>query len=290
MSLISVLISLAIESYWNKLDALRQYDWFESYSNWMNEKFSQIVFMESTIGVILVIAPVCAAVWLLESMFGGVLWLFGFAFGIAVLLYCLGPRSLATDAQAYLDAAEAGDHDLAKQHAESILGYETEEQEKKLADTVKKELLVQANDRLIGILFWFVLLGPVGAVLYRLSILLKQQTTFEAGEFAEASRNLYWIMNWLPARLCVVGYALAGNFIDTMSYWNSLSDFWLKDSEELLVTSGCGSLRQDLRADIQSNTEEFFINGVAHAISLIKRAVVVFLAILALMTLTGWVL
>ncbi|MDH5180288.1 MAG: regulatory signaling modulator protein AmpE [Gammaproteobacteria bacterium] len=290
MSLISILISLAIESYWDKVDSLRQYDWFESYRNWISEKLAGQTFLETPFGVLAVVLPPVLLVWLVDSMFGGVLWLFSFLIGIVVLVYCIGPRSLVRDVQAYLDAVEAGDHTAARQHAAGILNRPVDEKEKELAQIVKEAILVQANDRLIGVLFWFALLGPVGAVLYRTSVLLKDQTAFEAGGFASAAQDLYWVMNWLPTRISILGYALAGNFIDTTSYWDSITDFWTRDSTDLLIASGIGALRQDLRADVTEHSDEYFNLGVSHALALIKRTVIVFITLLALMTLTGLLL
>lgn len=134
MSLISILISLAIESYWEKVDSLRQYDWFESYSNWISAKLAGQSFMESPLGVLVVVLPVTLSVWLVAYMFGGNLWLFGFVIGVVILVYCLGPRSLERDVQAYLEAAEAGDHETARQHAANILDRPADEKEKELAD------------------------------------------------------------------------------------------------------------------------------------------------------------
>ncbi len=290
MSLISILISLAIESYWDKVDSLRQYDWFDNYCNWMSGKLAGQPFMETPFGVLAVVMPIVLAVWLVDYMLGGVLWLFGFVIGIVVLVYCIGPRSLARDVQTYLEAVEAGDHAAARQYAAGILDRPVDEKEKELAQAVKEAILVQANDRLIGVLFWFALLGPVGAVLYRVSTLLKEQTAFEAGGFASAAQDLFWVMNWLPTRFCIIGYALAGNFIDTISYWRSISDFWTRESTDLLIASGVGALRQDMRADIEQHTDEYFALGVSHALALVKRTVVVFVTLLALMTLTGWLL
>lgn len=250
MSLISILISLAIESYWEQIDKLRQYDWFETYCNWMMEKLEGQAFYDSPAGVVLVLAPLVLAVWLVDAMLGGVLSLFSFVFGIAVLLFCLGPRSLSRDVQGYLDAAEAGDHELAKQHAIEILGRPIDEQPQQLAESVKDALLVHANDRLVAVMFWFALLGPVGAVMFRASTLLKDETVLVPDKFSHSVHDLFWVMNWLPARLCIIGYALAGNFIDTVSYWRSLNDFWRRDSDDLLVASGTGALRQDVRVDM----------------------------------------
>lgn len=291
MSLISILISLAIESYWDHIDRLRHYEWFETYTNWMMEKLEGQPFYDSPVGVVLVIGPLVFAVWLVDAMLGGVLSLFSILFGIAVLLFCLGPRTLSRDVHAYLEAVEAGDHETAKQHAIHVLGRPVDEQPKQLAESVKEAILVHANDRLIAVMFWFALLGPVGAVMFRVATLLKEETVLVPdNKFTHSVHDLFWVMNWLPARLCIIGYALGGNFIDTVSYWRSLKDFWTRDSSDLLVASGVGALRQDIRIDLNNGDEELFIHGVAHAISLIKRTVIIFITLLALLTLAGWLI
>lgn len=290
MSLISILISLAIESYWEQIDKLRRYDWFESYTQWMMAKLEGQAVYDSPVGVILVLAPLLFAVWLADAMLGGVWALFSFAFGIAVLLYCLGPRALSRDVQAYLDAVEAGDHELAKQSAIEILGRPVDESAQQLTESVKEAILVHANDRLIAVMFWFAILGPVGVVMFRASTLLKEETVLLTDKFSHSVHDLFWVLNWIPARLCIIGYALAGNFIDTVSYWRSLNDFWTRNSDDLLIASGLGALQQDTRIDIAEGDTQLVIHGVAHAMALIKRTVIVFVTMLGLMTLAGWLI
>ena len=290
MSLISILISLAIESYWEQVDRLRRYDWFEGYRSWMMAKLEGLPLYESPLGVILVLGPLIFAVWLVDAMLGGVLSLFSFLFGIAVLVFCLGPTTLSREVQAYMEAAEAGDHERAKQHAMGILGRPVDETPGQLAAEVKNALLVHANDRLIAVMFWFAVLGPVGAVMFRASTLLKDETVLVPDKFSHSVHDLFWVMNWIPARLCIIGYALAGNFIDTVSYWRSINDFWTRDSEDLLATSGNGALRQDVRIDVEAGESDLVIGTVAHAMALIKRTVIVFLSLLALLTLGGWLI
>ena len=290
MSLISILISLVVESYWDQIDKLRRYSWFDTYSQWMMEKLEGQPLYDSPVGVVLVLAPLVLAVWLVDAMLGGVLSLFSFLFGIVVLLFCLGPRTLSRDVHNYLDAAEAGDQELAREYAVHILGRPADEQPKQLADCVKKAILVQANDRIIAVMFWFAILGPVGAVMFRAGSLLKDESVMVSDKFSQSVNDLFWVMNWIPTRLSIVGYALAGNFIDTLSYWRSLNDFWTRDSHELLIASGTGALRQDIREDREHQDEKIFIHGAAHALSLVKRTIIVFITLLALLTLAGWLI
>jgi membrane protein required for beta-lactamase induction len=113
----------------------------------------------------------------------------------------------------------------------------------------------------------------------------------DTGIFAQTAKRLYQIVYWIPARLTVIGYALAGNFVDTMSYWESPADLWQRDSRELLTVSGVGSLRQDMRYTADKWVEEQDLTvGVSHALALIKRTVIVWVVVLALLTLAGWLL
>jgi len=290
MSLISILICLVAESYWERVDHFRQYDRFDNYYTWVLDKLEGKSFRDSAIGVLLTVLPPVLLILIVESLLGGLASLLGFVFGIVVLLYTLGPRSLVRDVHAYLEAAEAGDHTTAKQHASLILQRKVDEKPNELAQLVKEAILVQTNDRLVGVMFWFVLLGPVGAVLFRLTSMLHERVAGEASDYARAGHDLFWILNWIPARLCILGFALAGNFIDTVSYWNGMRDFWASESEELLLKSGMGSLRQDLRGLAEPPPYEDFTLSVNHAMALMKRTIIVLLTVLALMTLTGWLL
>ena len=128
----------------------------------------------------------------------------------------------------------------------------------------------------------------MGAVLFRLTCLLKENQKKETDDFADACRELYQIMIWLPARICVLSYAVAGSFVETMSYWNGLSDLWLRDSEEFIVVSGIGTLRYELRKDREDDDEEPDLAGIHHALSLVKRAVIVWIVLLSLLIVTGW--
>ena len=92
----------------------------------------------------------------------------------------------------------------------------------------------------------------------------------------------------MPARICVLSYAVAGNFVDTMSYWNGVSDLWLRESEEFIVISGVGALRYEQRLDRGEHDEEPDVAGIHHALSLVKRAVIVWVVLLGLLTVTGW--
>ncbi len=289
MSLLSVIFALIAENFISSLSELRRFDFFFRYVSWLRAKLPTFSFQSGTVTLVIVVAAVLFVVWLISAMLTNVLGLFGFLFGIAVLIFMIGPRDLEDDVQKVSTAFEHKDYEAANFYASQLANRDIAEPPLQLAQTIKENILLQANTRLCGVFFWFILLGPVGAVLFRLTCLLKENQQKESDDFADSSRALYRIMIWLPARICVLSYAIAGSFVDTMSYWNGLSDLWLRDSEEFIVISGLGALRYEDskdRDDFDENEPD--ASGIQHTLSLVKRAIIVWIVLLSLLIVTGW--
>lgn len=289
MSLFSVIFALMAESFFSTLAELRRFDFIFRYVRAVRAKLPIFSFQNGSVTLVIVISGVLFLVWLISAMLGNVLGLFGFIFGVATLIFMLGPRELDKDVQNINTAFENKDYEAANIYASQLCGRTISETPMQLAQTIKEEILLQANTRILGVLFWFILLGPVGAVLFRLSCLLKENQTDETDDFADACRELHEIVIWLPARICVLSYAIAGNFVDTMSYWNGISDFWLRKSEEFIIASGIGALRYEHRIGRDDFDEgDPDTAAIQHALSLVKRAVIVWVVLLGLLTVTGW--
>lgn len=286
MSLLSVIFALIAESILTSLPEMRRFDFFHTYSRWLRDKLPTFSFQNGSVTLVAVLAGALFSVWLVSAMLANVLGLFGFIFGIAVLIFTIGPRDLDSDVQNVITAIENEDYDAANIYASELCGREVSEAPLQLVQTVKEEILLQANTRMLGVFFWFILLGPVGAVLFRAVCLLKDNE--DDSDFSDACRELYDILIWLPARICVLSYAVAGNFVDTMSYWNGISDLWLRNSEEFIVVSGIGALRYEQRIGAHEADEEPDVATIQQTLSLVKRAVIVWVVLLGLLTVTGW--
>ncbi len=285
MNLISILIALAVETFYKPVQDWRRFDWLERFADGVLARTEAQPWRDGPLGVLLVVGSVVIGVWLGEALFDGVAAFFGFLFGIAVLIYCLGPKDLEVEVDAFVDAMERGDVEAACLRAGEMLGHDVGEDGETLLEQVKAGLVVEANNRLFAVIFWFMLLGPVGAALFRATVVLRRHLRLIDSGFARSLDDLYRILIWPPARLVVLGFALAGSFVDTVSRWRAFSDIWQADSEALLVESGLGAIAHEPHADAGSPDVE----GVIQLMALIKRTLMVWLAALALMTLTGWV-
>ncbi len=285
MNLISILIALAIETFYRPVQEWRRFDWFERYVDGFLARAEEQTWRDGPLGLLLVLGSVVFGVWLVEAMLDGVAAFFGFLFGIAVLVYCLGPKDLEAELDEFIDAMERGDKEAACLRATALLGHDVGDNEQTMLEQVKAGLVIEANNRLFAVIFWFMLLGPVGAALFRSTVVLRRHLRLIDSGFARSVEDLYRILIWLPARLLVLGFALAGSFVDTVSRWRAFSDIWAADSESLLVESGLGAIAHEPHAE----TGKPDLEGVIQLMALIKRTLLVWLAALALMTLTGWV-
>ncbi len=289
MKFIAILIGVAMELYVMQIQQMRQFGWFGRYTDSMLRAMQSLAWREGPVGVLLVILPVvllvAAAQFSLDyQSASNNLWiLLELGFSAAVLIYCMGPRDPIRMVDEYMNAMERGDIRSAQAQAEHLLGQVITEPVEEYAARLKEILLLRVNDNIIGPLFWFVLAGPVGAVLFRLSCELRLRFSYINGGFATACHDLYFILTWLPARITALGYAFAGSFVDTVANWQKVSDLWSTDSEKFLVRSGLGSV-----GDVQDEDEEFSaLQSLANVLAMVKRTVLILIVLLAIMIIVG---
>ena len=282
MTLISAILGIIAD---RLLTHLHEYRHYRQFLAWVDAVRSRVSGdgWDGVFGLLLVLLPVWGATallqgWLHDLLFG----LVGLLFYIAVFVYCLGPRDLAIDVNTYCEVADSTDPGLRLRAAGRLIG------EEPLADgeagdrQVARAVLLEANDRLFGVLFWFVVLGPVGAVMYR-SVAVLYRERREANGYGEAVDLLYGILVWIPARLLALGYALAGHFDSAIEGWRAAHRDMPRGSEgsfEVLAATGEGALGL---AD-----EDGDASAVRAAMRLVWRTLTIWLVVLSLLTLAGW--
>src|SRR5690606_28503213 len=199
----------------------------------------------SAVAVIAPAAVAWAALWLLWQLTPFLAYVLGFA----LFVFALGPRGLFTDLYAYADAVRSGDT-LARDriaaavmapHLPAAVGQEQ-------VRAVITRLLVLAGRRLFGVIFWYVLLGPSGAVLFRAADLLRHRAAATPVVDA-AARQLYGVLEWAPSRLLAGTYALAGSFDEAMAerraYYAECQGRFFEINEDILACTGRGALAFD---------------------------------------------
>lgn len=291
MTFLAIALALVVDRFLGVLAEWRRWDWFNTWTDWLNQRLGGYAFQDGPAGVILALAPVLLGVGLLYQGLSELLGLFGFLFAAAVLLFSLGPRCLEDDVEEFEGARLRGSREAACHYADELAGGADPEEDDPWGTLLATQgVLTEAHERLFGTLFWFAVLGPVGAVLHRLSVVLRGHAIREGGEggFARAADLLHAILAWPSARLLAAGYALSGRFAEAAAALRRRLLRLDADARELLVAVGEGALDRD--ADSLREAEARGEGGkpVAEAFALVRRSLVIWLAVLALMTLSGW--
>ncbi len=165
----------------------------------------------------------------------------------AVLLYlALGGRSLAEHALRVAADLAAGDLERARRHVGWMVSRDTSELDAAgVAKAGVESTLENGNDAVLGALFWFALLGGPGAVLYRLANTLDAMWGYKTERFLHfgwAAARLDDALNWLPARLTALSYALFGATRQALACWRRQAPRWESPNAGPVMAAGAGSL------------------------------------------------
>jgi len=285
MSFIAILLSIVFEISVKSLEHWRQFSWFNSLTDWILLQMQKSSLRDGPVAVLAILLPVVLAVWLVTLVLTHVWIVFGFVFAVFVLLMTLGPVDPMRQAHDYLIGMKAGDVAEANRHAEALCAREPGDDPVVVAEQVKQSLLIRLCENILGIFFWFLVLGPVGAVLFRATCLLRLRYEGVQGGLADSINDLYRILFWIPARLCVIAFALVGGFVETLQSLQHFSDLWKRDSHGLLVEAGLGAIPAATSEDNEPD-----LTGVHEVLALTRRAVVAWLAVLGLMVIAGWLI
>ena len=179
--------------------------------------------------VLALLLPVGLLLWLVEGLAYGVLTLL--LHGV-LLLCCVGRhdplRSLIAGVQS---AWERGDEDAAALVAEQQPGL-SGEQAADLPAHVRARMVALCLQDYFVPAFWYLLLGPLGALGYRLVELTRQQW---GRSVSQPAGMLVHALEWIPARLLALSFALVGQFDSTLRTVRGVAAEWDLSAGELVI-------------------------------------------------------
>lgn len=160
--------------------------------------------------MLLVLLPVLLLAFLLTALeplaYG---WL-SLPLHLLVLLYSLGRGHGKRELGPFRDAWRRGDHEAATLVAERDLGLRADDAPD-LLRAVEAQLLWRSHQDFFAVIFWYVLLGPVAALAYRLLALTLEHA--ESHAIRERAGQLKHAFDWLPVRVLLASFGLVGNFV-----------------------------------------------------------------------------
>ena len=213
-----------------------------------------------------------------------------------VLFFALGPRDLKQQVNEYQRALAEGDAPRAATLAAEILGHDALQRQGPPLESVAAAVFVQANNRLFGVLFWFALAGPLGALGFRITDLMRREALRRcerpdsppaAAAVGQLCQRLHGVIAFVPARLLALSYGVAGSFEESFTGWRGYlaaeSDHFFDANDRLLLHAGQGALG----ARWEGAASEAERAGAA--LGLTEAAFYVWLAVFALLTVPAWI-
>jgi adenosylcobinamide-phosphate synthase len=272
-----------------------------------------------------VLVPALAALavhWALIFTLG---WPFAVAWSAVILYVTLGFRQFSHHFTDIRDALEMGDEARARELLAQWQQVDAAELPRsEIVRHVIEYSVLAAHRHVFGVLAWFSILaavglGPAGAVAYRMSEFVarywrwrsntQQQPASEA--LQSASARAWAVVDWLPARITALGFAVVGSFEEAIDCWRTHAQRFPNDNDGVILaaTSGAVNVRlggemlkpvfapdvsQPFRAqpapDATLGTEstpgrEAEVGHLRSIVGLVWRSVVLWMVLLALLTL-----
>jgi adenosylcobinamide-phosphate synthase len=248
------------------------------------------------------------------------------AFDVAVLYFTLGFRQFSHYFTDMRDALERGDEDETRRLLAEWLHLDASELPRtEVLRHVVEHSLLAAHRHVFGVFFWFVVcsaigLGPAGAVLYRMAEFASRywgyrQRALDApanDRLMTVSRQVFNIVDRVPARLTAFGFAVVGNFEEAVNGWRRDAGLWQQPNEGIILAAAAGAVGVQLGGDsapgvIPDRSKTFSAGlqaGVGRAegstagaplhaghlqsvVGLVWRSVVLWMLLLALLTLAN---
>jgi len=167
-----------------------------------------------------------------------------FAVDVVLLYFALGAQSLCEHAEAIAKPLREGHLEEARQRVGWIVSRETSAlDESGVAKAGVESVLENGNDAIFGTLFWFALLGGPGALLFRLANTLDAMWGYRTERFNLFGRfaaRFDDALNWLPARLTALTYALLGRTRNALACWKAQAPGWESPNAGPVMAAGAG--------------------------------------------------
>jgi AmpE protein len=292
-TLVAVIAALVLGHVAPALGAsLRQFRWYDHWLQWLGSHVAEEgSFWRGRHGIWLALLPPVLLLLLVQiALSGRLLGLASLLFGVIALVWAWGPRDLDIDVESALDATEP------ETRRERLAQLAPEPGVAVVEGPVLPGLLMRsALRRWFAPLFWFLLLGAAGAALYRLVERAALAHPMLPAENAAGARTVLRLLEWPVAHLMTLALALAGNFDLVFRAWRTAGGNRWQAGSGFLESAARAAVRGELAEDAEDYLRDGLLPVTTElaelrdAMSLVWRMLLVWLALLALLVIAGWV-
>jgi adenosylcobinamide-phosphate synthase len=188
-----------------------------------------------------VLLPAAAALvlhWVLVWSFGWSGVVLAFAMHAAILYMTLGFRQFSHHFTRIREALDDADESAARKALADWKQLDTSDLPRsEIVRHVIEHSVLAAHRHVFGVLGWYALLaafglGPAGAIIYRMSEFANRYYTRHAALAGQvhisssllgAAQQAWLVVDWLPARITSLGFAIVGNFEEAIDSWRNFA-------------------------------------------------------------------
>jgi len=303
--LFSVILALVADRLFPDRGGFRLWAWYGDWAESIEQRFNGGLQRQGLSALVLALVPMALAVLVTQFLLGEIARVLEVLFGVGLLYLCVGLFPLSRSAETVAAAIERNAVAEAATALQELTGKTTAERtDAGIAHAAVEAVLKQANAQVVAPVFWFLVLGPVGLVVQRMASILDRlwgHRDMRYSEFGWAAARFDDLINWVPARITALSYAIMGSFEDALYCWRKRSAMWSDINSGPLLASGFGALHM---GSCQDESEEDAYgnravdpeslpgaNDVRRALALVWRVMLFWFVIGVLMTgahLFGW--
>lgn len=211
--------------------------------NWANRPMSAMMARLSGLcaWLLLLIPLISISYWAMHQL-GTIGWLID----SALLYFAIGARSLQQHAQRIATPLAQQNLVEARYALSMIVSRDCDQlNATEIASASVESVLENGNDAIFGAIFWFMLFGGSGALLFRLANTLDAMwgyRTLRFVYFGWAAARLDDLLNLIPARLTALSYALCGRTLGAINCWRTQAHTWYSPNAGPVMAAGAGAL------------------------------------------------
>ncbi|OUR67470.1 cobalamin biosynthesis protein [Bermanella sp. 47_1433_sub80_T6] len=253
----------------------------------------------------LVVIPLCLIFFLLETYLKAYTEIYVVVAGV-ILYVAIGWQSLLQHAMNIARPLQKNDMNGARMAVSMIVSRDAQSlDEEGIAKAATESVLENGADAIFSAVFWFVLAGIPGVVLYRLSNTLDAMWGYKNKRFLHfgwCAARVDDVLNFIPARLTALSYALVGHTKIALQCWRQQGMNWKSPNAGPVMAAGAGALNVTLggaaryHSQLQhrpglgpekSQTQQVSANSIVQACALVNRAIMLWVFSLAV-SLLAW--
>jgi cobalamin biosynthesis protein CobD/CbiB len=252
MSVLAIIAALVIEQ-WRPLGERKSLQGtLAAWATWLEQSFNGGERKHGVTAWLVAVLPPALLALAVHLLLYSVHPLLALVFNVAVLYLTLGFRQFShyfTDIQL---AIKSGDIDRARTLLDQWRGasgvVRTREEVIRLSI---EEALLASHRHVFGVLLWYLILpGPTGAIVYRLAAYFAGRWR-DLGGFGDFANRVFRVLDWPAVRLTAAAFAVVGDFEDAVYCWRTQARGWLDPNSGIVLAAGAGAMGVRLGMPVQ---------------------------------------